>query len=50
MTAVLGHEPSTWEQKLFLRLAIFLKRDPSGNEIINMATDSTLNMWVLTGQ
>ncbi len=50
LTVALGHTPSDWEQKLYLRLSLYLNRDPVGNEIVNMATDTNLNMWVLTGQ
>ncbi len=50
ITEALGHEPNEFEQKLYLRLARYLSRDPDASEVGNMITDSNLAMWVLTDQ
>lgn len=50
MKAVFGRDATQHEQDCFMRLRMYLNRDPSASEIGNMATDSNLQAWVLTGQ
>jgi hypothetical protein len=49
LTDALGYAPSDFQQKLFLRLALYLNRDPNPDECVNMSTDNTLIGWVLAG-
>ena len=49
LTDALGKTPSDFQQKLFLRLALYLNREPTPDECVNMSTDNTLIGWVLAG-
>lgn len=49
LTTALGHAPTDYEQKLYLRLVLYLNRLPIASECVNMLTDTNLAMWVLTG-
>lgn len=49
LTNAIGHDPTDYEQKLYLRLKLYLNREPIQAECINMMTDTNLAMWVLTG-
>ena len=49
LTSALGHSPSDFEQKLYVRLEQFLNRQPSLDECVNMRTDVNLIMWVQMG-
>lgn len=50
LTTALGVTPTLHQQALFSRLALYLNREPTAQEIGNMASDANLNMWVLTNQ
>lgn len=49
LTNAIGHAPSDFEQKMYLRLALFLNRQPTQVECVNMMTDINLIGWVLAG-
>lgn len=49
LTDAIGHAPSDFEQKLFLRLMLYLNREPTPDESVNMTTDNNLIGWVLAG-
>lgn len=49
LTSALGRAPNDFEQKLFLRLQLFLGRQPMPSECVNMSTDNNLIGWVLAG-
>lgn len=48
--AALNHDPSPFEQVVFLRLKKLLGRQPLDNEIGNMMSDNGLILLVLSGQ
>lgn len=50
VTEILGHDPTAFEQSVFMRLKKLIGRAPLDSEIGNMMSDSGLILLVLSGQ
>lgn len=47
---VVGHEPTAFQNSMYMRLKQVINREPHDNEVGNMLTDAGLILLVLSGQ